>query len=103
MDQQLLNSQARRPGFSRSMLAFLAFLGIALFFLLSEHRAHALGWLPLIFLLACPLIHMFHHGGHGGHGGHDRRPGGEDAHAGHGAARPIEPRNPAPGQTSEVI
>jgi hypothetical protein len=77
--QQPFNSLARGPRFSRSMLAFLAFLGIALFFLLSEHRAHALGYLPLILLLACPFLHMFHHGGHGGHGGHSGRHSGHDA------------------------
>lgn len=47
----------------------LAFLAIAAFFLLSEHRAHALGYLPFLFLLACPFLHMFMHGGHGAHGG----------------------------------
>jgi len=26
--------------------------------------------LPFLFLLACPLMHMFMHRGHGGHGGH---------------------------------
>jgi len=36
-----------------------------------EHRAHLLGWLPWLFLLACPLMHVFMHGGHG-HGGHDK-------------------------------
>jgi hypothetical protein len=70
----------RRRG-SRTMLVFLAFLGIALFFLLSEHRIHALSWLPLILLAACPLLHMFMHGGHGGHGGlHAGRDGGHGSH-----------------------
>lgn len=36
-----------------------------------EHQAHLLGWLPWLFLLACPLMHVFMHGGHG-HGGHDK-------------------------------
>ena len=43
--------------------------------LFTEHRAHVLGvlvWLPL---LACPLMHIFMHGGHGhgGHGGHNEQ------------------------------
>ncbi len=49
------------------------FLLIAGALLFTEHRAHVLGlliWLPL---LACPLMHMFMHGGHGGHGGHDQQ------------------------------
>ena len=70
------------------MLVFLAFAGIALFFLLSEHRIHALAWLPLLFLLACPLLHMFHHGGHGGHGGH-------------GSSRPDQSRDPVLPPASE--
>jgi hypothetical protein len=34
------------------------------FYLLMEHTAHALGALPYLLLLLCPLLHMFHHGGH---------------------------------------
>ncbi|PTQ88551.1 DUF2933 domain-containing protein [Agitococcus lubricus] len=37
---------------------------VALFFLLEEHRAHMLGVLPYLFLLACPLMHLFMHHGH---------------------------------------
>lgn len=49
-------------------------IGIAAFFLMTEHRAHlvaGLTWLPLVLLLACPLIHLFGHGGHGGKRGAD--------------------------------
>jgi hypothetical protein len=42
---------------------------IVLFFGLREHWGHALGLLPYLLLLACPLMHLFH--GHGGHHGHD--------------------------------
>lgn len=49
----------------------IAFLIIAAFFLLSEHRAHALGALPYLLLLACPLLHIFLHRGHGGRHRHD--------------------------------
>jgi hypothetical protein len=45
-------------------MAFLAFLAVALFFLLTEHTAHVLGALPYLLLLACPLMHLFYHGGH---------------------------------------
>ena len=54
--------QAGRIG---SGLVFAAFAVIALFFLLTEHRAHLFGALPFVLLLACPLLHMLH--GHGGH------------------------------------
>uniref|UniRef100_UPI00313BAD02 DUF2933 domain-containing protein n=1 Tax=Inquilinus sp. OTU3971 TaxID=3043855 RepID=UPI00313BAD02 len=54
---------------SKGGLVAIAFLLIAAFLLLSEHRAHVLGYLPFLLLLACPLLHLFMHGGHGGHGG----------------------------------
>lgn len=56
---------------SRAFFFCLAFLAIALFLLVSEHRAHVLGTWPFLLLLACPLMHIFMHGGHGGHGSHD--------------------------------
>ena len=62
-----------RRGFfaSRSNLVLVAFIAIAGFYLLTEHRAHVFGALPWLLLLACPLLHVFMHGGHGGHGGGD--------------------------------
>lgn len=53
----------------RHNLAFWSFLGVALFFLWTEHRAHFLGAVPYLLLLACPLMHLFMHKGHrSGHG-----------------------------------
>ncbi|HEY3433250.1 MAG TPA: DUF2933 domain-containing protein [Rhodocyclaceae bacterium] len=50
-----------------------AFAAIALFYLLSEHRAHFFGVLPYLFLFACPLMHRFmHHGHHGSHRHHEQ-------------------------------
>lgn len=92
----------RRAG-SRSMLVFLAFAGIALFFLLGEHRIHALGWLPLLLILACPLLHMTMHGGHGGHGDHGGHAGGENAHSGHGSPQPEQASDWVPPQEGEKI
>lgn len=54
----------------RSGLVLLGFLAIAGYFLWTEHQAHLIAFLPWLFLLACPLMHLFMHGGHGGHGGH---------------------------------
>ena len=45
-------------------LGATAFLLIALFFLWEEHRAHMLGALPYVLILACPLLHVFMHHGH---------------------------------------
>lgn len=59
---------------SRVKWVFIGFLVVAAYFLVTEHRAHALGWLSSygiwLLLLACPLMHLFMHGGHGGHGSH---------------------------------
>lgn len=56
-------------------ICLYVFLGIAAFFLLSEHRAHLLGALPWLLLLLCPLIHLFMHRGHRHGHGHGRSPG----------------------------
>lgn len=57
------------PGFwgTRYAIGFLVIGAIAGYFLLTEHLAHVVGALPLLFLLACPLMHIFMHHGHGGH------------------------------------
>ena len=58
----------------RSRLVFWILMSFAAFYLVAEHRAHLAGlgrWLPLLILLACPLLHLFGHGGHGGHAGHE--------------------------------
>jgi hypothetical protein len=52
---------------SRAFLVCVAFLAVGLILLWTEHLAHALGYLPYLLILACPLMHMFMHGGHGGH------------------------------------
>lgn len=51
---------------TRSGIALLVFGAVAVFFLLTEHRAHVLGVLPFVLVLLCPLMHLFH-GGHGAH------------------------------------
>lgn len=68
------HAPAERSRSRRGTWIFGAFAIIALLLLVFEHRAHLLGWLPWLFLLACPLMHLFMHGGHG-HGGHTGRGG----------------------------
>ena len=65
------HNQHHVPPFWRSPagLTLLVALAVGGFFLVTEHTAHLLGALPYLLLLACPLMHLFHHGGHGGHGG----------------------------------
>lgn len=57
-------------------LVVLGFLAVAAFFLVSEHRAHLVAWLPYLLLLACPVMHLLHRGHHHGHG--DAPDGGSD-------------------------
>ena len=58
---------------SRSGIVLLGFLAVAGFFLWEEHRAHLLGYWPLILILGvCLGMHFFMHGKHGGHGDGDR-------------------------------
>lgn len=71
------HSEVEKPqvGFpaSRVALVVIGFAVIAGALLFTEHRAHVLGaliWLPL---LACPLMHVFMHHGHGGHGAHSQQ------------------------------
>ena len=61
------DSEPRRFWGSRYAVGLLVFGAIAMFFLLSEHRAHFFSALPFLLLLVCPLMHVFMHHGHGGH------------------------------------
>ncbi|MBI3284633.1 MAG: DUF2933 domain-containing protein [Burkholderiales bacterium] len=55
---------------SASKFVLIAFLIIIGYFLFTEHLAHTIAFLPYLFLLACPLMHLFMHGGHHGHHDH---------------------------------
>jgi len=46
---------------------------LALAYLIVEHPAHLLGWLPFLAIMACPLLHLFMHRGHHHHS-HDPKP-----------------------------
>jgi hypothetical protein len=74
------HDQARRsPSFWSSPPGWVAlgFIGVAGYFLVTEHAAHLASILPWLLIASCPLMHLFMH--HGGHGNHD--------HSG-GAAKP---------------
>jgi hypothetical protein len=74
-DHQPPASELKRFWQSRYAIGLLVLGAIAAYFLLTEHRAHVVGALPLLILLACPLMHVFMHHGHGQ--GHDHhKPGG---------------------------
>jgi len=82
------------PGFwsSRYAIGLIVIGAIAGYFLLTEHLAHVVGALPLLLLLACPLMHVFMHHGHGGHGHHH---GGRTSNS-----EPQQPTPPKPGEPS---
>lgn len=67
--------EGRNPSFLKTPagIALCVFLALAAIFLWFEHRAHALGALPLLLpLLICVGMHFFMHRGHSGghkHGG----------------------------------
>jgi len=66
---------------SKAAMVMIGFGIVAAFFLVSEHWAHLYGWLPFLFILACPLMHIFMHHGHGSHGDHgDHDVGGHHDH-----------------------
>lgn len=44
---------------------------IGVYYLVTEHLTHVSQAIPYLFLLACPLMHLFHGHGHHGHQGHD--------------------------------
>lgn len=62
----------QKPSFWKTPSGFaaLVLIGVVSYFLLMEHREHVWQLLPYLFLLACPLLHLFMHGSHGGHAGH---------------------------------
>jgi hypothetical protein len=58
------------PQAGRSKWVLIGFLMVAAYFLWTEHQAHLMSVLPYLLLLACPLMHLFHHHGHGRPHGH---------------------------------
>jgi len=64
-----------------SKYVFIGFVLIAGYFLITEHRAHVVQYLPFLLLLACPVMHLFHrHGGHGKHGSGKTGEGADEHH-----------------------
>lgn len=55
----------KRWSFGLTLLVTVALAGVA--WLLTRHTEHVVRYLPILILLACPLMHVFGHG-HGRHG-----------------------------------
>ena len=74
MDHSTPTQNSPSPGWSRGKIVLIAFLAIAGFYLLAEHRAHTFAVLPFLLLPACLLMHVFMHGGHGGSSSQTSKP-----------------------------
>jgi len=90
MEKHAFDSPARRRRVSLAVVALPVLFGAVLLFLVSRPGDGAVGWLLLIVLLACPLLHMFHHSGHGRNRAHSGPRPGQDAGV-DGRGRPDEP------------
>ena len=71
-----------------SRYVFFGFVAVAAYFVITEHRAHVIPFLPFLLLAACLLMHIFMHRGHN-HGGD------EDAQS--GSKPPSPPRSSSGG------
>ncbi|ACE99623.1 hypothetical protein IP86_17290 [Rhodopseudomonas sp. AAP120] len=67
-DGQVAGQSKKSFWISAPFLIALAIGGIALIALWPKHQGHIAIVLPYLILLACPLMHLFHHHGHGKHG-----------------------------------
>lgn len=79
---ELSRHAPRHPIGGRTVWVLAGFLGVAAFFLVTEHRAHLFGALPYLLLLACPLMHLFHRHGDHRHMPSLKEPGSTNAPAG---------------------
>jgi hypothetical protein len=72
-DHDQRNLHKRRKSSVAARIAWVGFAASAGLYLLLEHRVHVAFYLPYLLLVACPLLHLFHHGGHGHkHGKHTK-------------------------------
>jgi len=64
MQDNRLEDSGGKKARTISRYVFFGFVAVAAYFLIAEHRAHVIPFLPFVLLAACPLMHMFHHRGH---------------------------------------
>lgn len=72
-----MNQPSDRPWWRSTFgLITLGAIAAAALYLSFVHFDHVVKALPLLFILACPLMHIFMHRGHGGHrhGGGSQQP-----------------------------
>lgn len=63
IDYESHKNKRALPGVNWILIGFLLIIG---YFLLMEHRAHIVEFLPWFLLAACLLMHFFMHGKHSG-------------------------------------
>lgn len=77
------HAQASERRRSTMWVGVIGAAALLAFLILNGHGDHLLSLVPLLILLACPLMHMFMHHGHGHHGeGDGPRSVGPDGRAG---------------------
>lgn len=64
MQDDRLEDRGAKRARTISRYVFFGFVAVAAYFLIAEHRAHVIPFLPFVLLAACPLMHLFHHRGH---------------------------------------
>jgi hypothetical protein len=74
-----MDDHTAAPSRWRSPMGIFMLLGgaVGMYYLLTEHLTHVTQAVPYLFLLACPLMHLFH--GHGHHHRHDHGQANDDA------------------------
>lgn len=76
-----MNERPTRWWRGSAKLPLIVFLAVAVYFLWTEHRAHAIEYLPWLLVLACVGMHLLMHRGHGAGHRHDAK------HPGHASSR----------------
>lgn len=76
-----MDEHSTQPSRWRSPMGIFVLVagGVGVYYLLTEHLTHVTQAVPYLFLLACPLMHLFGHHGHGGHSHHTSRQDDQDA------------------------
>lgn len=79
-----MDQPGRSPSRWRSPLGiFMLVAGaVGVYYLLTEHLTHVTQAIPYLFLLACPLMHLFHGHGHGHRHSHEQGGSESDASGG---------------------
>ena len=63
-----MRHQSKTKVFWKNPIVIVCLIAVG-YWIYTYHLEHALGFLPYLILLLCPLMHIFMHGNHG-HGGH---------------------------------